>query len=169
MDCFSYPQVLTYAQQSKELANVEQDNLVKRIQEFRTQAELDQLRASSNVKASTSAIALNGVGLTSDKNIDAIMQSTAKGEPSQEVKELNGGLEKAISVDARRTLAHLLQGRVLPYLGEACPKRCGGDGEQVYTRDPKVGSSYGFDTFASMNQLEMIPSIEECKARGFGN
>ncbi|KAH7840400.1 hypothetical protein Vadar_016367 [Vaccinium darrowii] len=73
-------QVLTYAQQSKELANTEQDNLAKRIQEFRTQAELDQLRASSNINASTSAVGINGVGMSSNKIIDAIMQSTAKGE-----------------------------------------------------------------------------------------
>ncbi|KAL7163034.1 hypothetical protein ACSBR2_039185 [Camellia fascicularis] len=73
-------QVLTYAQQSKELANIEQDNLAKRIQEFRTQTELDQLRASSNVEVSTSAVHINGVGMSSYKNIEAIMQSTAKGE-----------------------------------------------------------------------------------------
>lgn len=72
--------MLTYAQQSKELANTEQDNLAKRIQEFRTQAELDQLRASSNINASTSAVGINGVGMSSNKIIDAIMQSTAKGE-----------------------------------------------------------------------------------------
>lgn len=72
--------MLTYAQQSKELANAEQDNLAKRIQEFRTQAEVDQLRASSNVKASTSAVGINGVGMSSNKIIEAIIQSTAKGE-----------------------------------------------------------------------------------------
>lgn len=77
---FSWTQVLTYAQQSKELANAEQDNLAKRIQEFRTQAEVDQLRASSNVNASTSAVGINGVGMSSNKIIEAIMQSSAKGE-----------------------------------------------------------------------------------------
>ncbi|XP_057477534.1 ADP-ribosylation factor GTPase-activating protein AGD4-like isoform X2 [Actinidia eriantha] len=73
-------QVLTYAQQSKELASIEQDNLAKRIQEFRTQAELDQFLASSNVEASTNAVGTNGVGLSSYKSIEAIMHSTAKGE-----------------------------------------------------------------------------------------
>ncbi|XAR53204.1 hypothetical protein NMG60_11021657 [Bertholletia excelsa] len=73
-------QVLTYAQQSKELAIVDQDKLAKRIQEFRTQKEMDVLRASSNVKASTSSVGVNGVGMCSYKNIEAIMQSTAKGE-----------------------------------------------------------------------------------------
>ena len=80
MDRFSLTQVLTYAQQSKELASIEQDNLAKRIQEFRTQAELDQFLASSNVEASTNAVGTNGVGLSSYKNIEAIMHSTAKGE-----------------------------------------------------------------------------------------
>ncbi|GFZ15870.1 ARF-GAP domain 2 [Actinidia rufa] len=80
MDRFSLTQVLTYAQQSKELASIEQDNLAKRIQEFRTQAELDQFVASSNVEASTNAVGTNGVGLSSYKNIEAIMHSTAKGE-----------------------------------------------------------------------------------------
>ncbi|KAK1390275.1 ADP-ribosylation factor GTPase-activating protein AGD4-like [Heracleum sosnowskyi] len=72
-------QVLTYAQQSKEHATVEQDKLAKRIQEFRTQAEMDQLRASSNIGASTTGVVINGVGMNSDKNIEAIMQSTATG------------------------------------------------------------------------------------------
>ncbi|KAF3622212.1 ADP-ribosylation factor GTPase-activating protein AGD4 [Capsicum annuum] len=72
-------QVLTYAQQSKEQASIEQDKLAKRIQEFRTQAELNHLRGSSNLGTSTSSIASNGVGMNSDKNIDAIMQSSAEG------------------------------------------------------------------------------------------
>lgn len=76
-------QVLTYAQQSKEQATAEQDKLAQRIQEFRTQAELDQLRASSNIGASTTAVGINGVGLNSDKNIEAIMQSTATGRVSK--------------------------------------------------------------------------------------
>ncbi|KAK4373428.1 hypothetical protein RND71_008812 [Anisodus tanguticus] len=72
-------QVLTYAQQSKEQASIEQDKLAKRIQEFRTQAELDHLQGSSNHGTSTSSIASNGVGMNSDKNIEAIMQSSAEG------------------------------------------------------------------------------------------
>ncbi|KAH0681048.1 hypothetical protein KY284_022133 [Solanum tuberosum] len=72
-------QVLTYAQQSKEQASIEQDKLAKRIQEFRTQAELNHLRGSSNLGTSTSSIASNGVGMNSDKNIEAIMQSSAEG------------------------------------------------------------------------------------------
>ncbi|KAK6931850.1 Arf GTPase activating protein [Dillenia turbinata] len=54
-------QVLTYAQQSKEVANVEQDKLARRIQEFRTQAELDNLRVSVNAEAQEIA-ANNAIG-----------------------------------------------------------------------------------------------------------
>lgn len=73
-------QVLAYAQQSKEQANVEQDRLAKRIQEFRTQEELDHMRASSNMETSTSSIGASGVTVNSYKNIEAIMQATSKGE-----------------------------------------------------------------------------------------
>ncbi|KAK9274556.1 hypothetical protein L1049_021805 [Liquidambar formosana] len=73
-------QVLTYAQQSKELVSIEQDNLAKRIQEFRTQEELDNLHASSKMEASTGAGSTHVVGMSSYKNIEAIMQSTANGE-----------------------------------------------------------------------------------------
>ncbi|CAH9088238.1 unnamed protein product [Cuscuta europaea] len=73
-------QVLTYAQQSKEQTNIEQDRLAKRIQEFRTQAELDLMQASSNLSSSTSTFHSNGVGMSSNKNIEAIMQSSANGE-----------------------------------------------------------------------------------------
>lgn len=78
-------QVLTYAQQSKEMASIEQDKLAKRIQEFRTQVELDNLRASSNVDASTSGVGNLVVGVNSyknveaHKNIEALMQSSASG------------------------------------------------------------------------------------------
>ncbi|XVF43426.1 hypothetical protein PTKIN_Ptkin02bG0039200 [Pterospermum kingtungense] len=72
--------VLTYAQQAKELANAEQNRLEKRIQEFRTQAEVDTLRASSNIEPSTSAGGIHVVGMNLDKNIEAIMQSSTNGE-----------------------------------------------------------------------------------------
>ncbi|CAL9163754.1 ADP-ribosylation factor GTPase-activating protein AGD4-like [Musa acuminata AAA Group] len=73
-------QVLTYTQQSKEMINVEQDKLEKRIQEFRTQSELANLRSSSNMQATTSGDGINVIGLNSYKNIEALMQSTANGE-----------------------------------------------------------------------------------------
>ncbi|XP_019158371.1 PREDICTED: ADP-ribosylation factor GTPase-activating protein AGD4-like [Ipomoea nil] len=69
-------QVLTYAQQSKEQTKIEQDKLAKRIQEFRTQSELDRMKASSNISTSTSTFSSNGVGMSSYKNIEAIMLSS---------------------------------------------------------------------------------------------
>ncbi|MBA0689147.1 hypothetical protein Goari_006886, partial [Gossypium aridum] len=72
--------VLTYAQQAKELANAEKNKLEKRIQEFRTQAEIDSLRASGNIEPSTSSGGIHVIGVNSDKNIEAIMQSFTNGE-----------------------------------------------------------------------------------------
>ncbi|KAG4208122.1 hypothetical protein ERO13_A03G111400v2 [Gossypium hirsutum] len=72
--------VYTYAQQAKELANAEQCSLEKRIQEFRTQAEIDIIKASSNIEPSTSSVGICVTGMNSDKNIEAIMQSSRNGE-----------------------------------------------------------------------------------------
>ncbi|XP_012572701.1 ADP-ribosylation factor GTPase-activating protein AGD4-like isoform X3 [Cicer arietinum] len=74
-------QVLTYAQQSKELANIEQDKLAKRIQEYRTQAELENARASSsNTDSMPGADSTHPVRLNSYKSFEAGMQSATKGE-----------------------------------------------------------------------------------------
>ncbi|KOM51029.1 hypothetical protein LR48_Vigan08g185600 [Vigna angularis] len=74
-------QVLTYAQQSKELANVEQDKLAKRIQEYRTQAELENIRASSNFTETMSGSeGIHVVGLNSYRSLDSGMLSATKGE-----------------------------------------------------------------------------------------
>ncbi|GAV59558.1 PH domain-containing protein/ArfGap domain-containing protein/BAR domain-containing protein/Ank_2 domain-containing protein [Cephalotus follicularis] len=80
-------QVLTYAQQSKELANIEQDKLAKRIQEFRTQAELDSLRASSNIEPSARVDGIHVVSMSSYKKIEAIMQSAAANGEVQTIKQ----------------------------------------------------------------------------------
>ncbi|XP_020678905.1 ADP-ribosylation factor GTPase-activating protein AGD2 isoform X1 [Dendrobium catenatum] len=79
-------QVLAYAQQSKEMANAEQDKLERRIQEFRTQAELASLRALSHAETSTSSDGTLFVGSNSYKNIEALMQSAANG-PVQTIKQ----------------------------------------------------------------------------------
>ncbi|KAK8529137.1 hypothetical protein V6N12_059927 [Hibiscus sabdariffa] len=73
-------EVYTYAQQAKELATAEQCSLEKRIQEFRTQAEIDSLKASSGIEPLTTAGAICGMAMNSDKNIEAIMQSSINGE-----------------------------------------------------------------------------------------
>ncbi|XP_051121411.1 ADP-ribosylation factor GTPase-activating protein AGD2-like isoform X2 [Andrographis paniculata] len=72
--------VLTFAQQSKEQANIEQDKLAKRIQEYRTQSQLTQLQASNRLEASSNAIALKGYGMNAYKTMEDIMLATAKGE-----------------------------------------------------------------------------------------
>ncbi|XP_058184029.1 ADP-ribosylation factor GTPase-activating protein AGD2-like isoform X5 [Rhododendron vialii] len=134
-------QVLTYAQQSKELANAEQDNLAKRIQEFRTQAEVDQLRASSNVNASTSAVGINGVGMSSNKIIEAIMQSTAKGE----VRTIKQGYllkhSSSLRADWKRRFFVL-----------------DGHGTLYYYRNKgaKPGASPSFQSFSSMEQNSRV-------------
>ncbi|KAL6189711.1 hypothetical protein ACLB2K_036114 [Fragaria x ananassa] len=79
-------QVLTYAQQSKEQATIEQDKLHKRIQEFRTQAELDSIRAFSNFEASGGLEGHRPFGLSSYKNVEPIMQNLENGKP-QTVKQ----------------------------------------------------------------------------------
>ncbi|TVU29118.1 hypothetical protein EJB05_20668 [Eragrostis curvula] len=58
----------------------EQDKLAKRIQEFRTQEEIANVRMASNVDTSPSGDGIHVVGLQSYKNIEALMQSTANGE-----------------------------------------------------------------------------------------
>ncbi|KAE8734270.1 ADP-ribosylation factor GTPase-activating protein AGD2 [Hibiscus syriacus] len=80
--------VYTYAQQEKELAKAEQCSLEKRIQEYRTQAEIDTLKASSNIGSSTSSGGIFVMGINSDKNIEAIMQSSINGEvlPGEMIK-----------------------------------------------------------------------------------
>lgn len=67
-------------QQSKEQAKVEQDKLAKRIQEFRTQAEIDTLRASSNLEPSEPVDGIRVIGMNSYKNTEAVIQSNANGE-----------------------------------------------------------------------------------------
>ncbi|XP_074273488.1 ADP-ribosylation factor GTPase-activating protein AGD2-like [Silene latifolia] len=73
-------QVLTYAQQSKEASNAEQDKLGRRIQEFRTQVQMDNLHASSSTEALTNVDCPRPIGIgPSYKDIQALMQSSANG------------------------------------------------------------------------------------------
>ncbi|GER55885.1 Arf-GAP with GTPase [Striga asiatica] len=74
-------QVLTCALQSKEQAMIEQDKLAKRIQEFRTQSELNHLQACGKLPTSN-AIGMNGFGMSAYKSTEAIMLAASKGEVS---------------------------------------------------------------------------------------
>ena len=72
--------VLTYAQQSKELANIEQDKLAKRIQEFRTQAQLDNLQASNSLDTSVVSDGIHGSGINSYRSVETAPQSIVNGK-----------------------------------------------------------------------------------------
>ncbi|CAA7029617.1 unnamed protein product [Microthlaspi erraticum] len=69
-------QVLTYAQQSKEQSKIEQDRFARRIQEFRTQSELD----SQQVSEPSSADGNHVYRTIPHKNIEATSISTADKE-----------------------------------------------------------------------------------------
>lgn len=71
---------MSYAQQSKDRAKVEQDILAKRIQEFRTQAELDSIRASSNIDPSAGVDNTRAFGMNSYKNVETVLPYNPNGE-----------------------------------------------------------------------------------------
>lgn len=62
------------------MINVENEKLEKRIQEFRTQNELANLRSSSNVVATTGGDGIHVVGVNSYRNIEALINSTVNEE-----------------------------------------------------------------------------------------
>lgn len=72
-------QVLTYAQQSRERANYEQAALADRMQEYRQEVERESQR-SIDYDASSAGDGIQGVGRSSHKMIEAVMQSTPKGQ-----------------------------------------------------------------------------------------
>ncbi|KAL8139941.1 hypothetical protein V2J09_005962 [Rumex salicifolius] len=76
----SYCHVLTCAQQYKELASAKQDNLARKIQEFRTEAEMNSLKSSGNLVASGNVDSIHTADANSYKGIKAIMLSAADGE-----------------------------------------------------------------------------------------
>ncbi|CAM8956365.1 unnamed protein product [Rhodiola kirilowii] len=97
-------QVLTYAQQSKEVANVEKEKLSKRIQGFRTQAEMDSLRASSQLESSTTAdgIHIDATCTRSYKDVEAIMQSATNAEVQTIKQGYLGKRSSSLRADWRR-------------------------------------------------------------------
>lgn len=119
-------QVLTYAQQSKEVSNGEQDKLARRIQEFRTQVEMDNLRAASHTEASTSIDYTRPVGMGSSyKDVEAIMRSTPNGMV-QTIKQ--GYLLKrssSLRADWKRRFFVLDSRGTLYYYRTQGPKRMG--------------------------------------------
>lgn len=72
-------QVLTYAQQSRERANYEQAALADRMQEYRQEVERESQR-SMDYDTSSAGDGIQGVGRSSHKMIEAVMQSTKEGQ-----------------------------------------------------------------------------------------
>lgn len=70
--------MLTYAQQSRERANYEQAALADRMQEYRQEVERESQRSIDF--DSSSGDGIQGVGRSSHKMIEAVMQSTPKGQ-----------------------------------------------------------------------------------------
>ncbi|TQD81654.1 hypothetical protein C1H46_032811 [Malus baccata] len=148
-------QVLTYAQQSKEQATVEQDKLHKRIQEYRTQAELDSIRASSNIEPPAVADGNRTFGLASHKNIEAIMQSSANGKV-QTIKQ--GYLVKRSSSlrgDWKRRFFVLNSHGALFYYRIKGTKPMGGSQSHHFTRSPEHHSGV-FSRFRSRHRVASL-------------
>lgn len=80
---FCRKQILTCSQQSKEMTRIEHDNLARRIQEYRTQEELDSLRSPRSTAGQANGDGIHIVGVNSYKSIEALMLSSAKGEVIQ--------------------------------------------------------------------------------------
>ncbi|KAM1520480.1 hypothetical protein ACFX10_010860 [Malus domestica] len=144
-------QVLTYAQQSKEQATVEQDKLHRRIQEYRTQAELDSIRASNNIEPPAAADGNRPFGLASYKNIEAIMQSSANGK----VQTIKQGylLKRSSSLrgDWKRRFFVLNSHGALFYYRIKGTKPMGGSQSHHFTRSPEHHSGV-FGRFRSRNR-----------------
>jgi len=96
-------QVLTYAQQSRERANYEQAALADRMQEYRQEVERESQR-SIDYDTSSAGDGVQGVGRSSHKMIEAVMQSTPKGQvhfyvtPAKHYDELTKGAASGIKV-----------------------------------------------------------------------
>ncbi|KAH8938934.1 hypothetical protein BDL97_15G009800 [Sphagnum fallax] len=73
-------QVLTYAQQSRERANYEQAALADRMQEYRQQMDQENQRSFSHVDSLAAGDGIQAVGRSSHKLIEAVMQSTPRGQ-----------------------------------------------------------------------------------------
>jgi hypothetical protein len=84
-------QVLTYAQQSRERANYEQAALADRMQEYRQQMDQENQRSFSHVDSLAGGDGIQAVGRSSHKLIEAVMQSTPRGQVgSQQFQHFSG-------------------------------------------------------------------------------
>lgn len=73
-------QVLTYARQSRERSNYEQAALNEKMQEYKRQIDRESRWSSSGSNGSPNGDGIQAIGRSSHKEIEAVMQSAAKGK-----------------------------------------------------------------------------------------
>ncbi|KAL6578136.1 ADP-ribosylation factor GTPase-activating protein agd3 [Orobanche minor] len=72
--------VLTYAQQSRERSNYEQDALSEKMQHYKRQVDRESKLSSNGSNSSPNGDGIQAIGRSSHKMIDAVMQSAARGK-----------------------------------------------------------------------------------------
>ncbi|GAA0162933.1 hypothetical protein LIER_18923 [Lithospermum erythrorhizon] len=73
-------QVLTYAHQSREKYNYEQAALKERMQEYKRQVDRESRWSSNGTNGSKNGDGIQAIGRSSNKMVEAVMQSAAKGK-----------------------------------------------------------------------------------------
>lgn len=73
-------QVLGYAQQSRENYNYEQASLIEKMQEYIKQIDQESKQALNGSHASSNDVGIQPFNRKSHKEIEAVMQSAAKGK-----------------------------------------------------------------------------------------
>lgn len=73
-------QVLAYSQQSRETSNYEQVSLISRMQEYIRQIDLESRQSFSGSHISPNVDSMQFLAKRSNKVIESVMQSTAKGK-----------------------------------------------------------------------------------------
>ncbi|GMN60483.1 hypothetical protein TIFTF001_029567 [Ficus carica] len=73
-------QILTHAQQSRESSNHEQVSLIERILEYKKQNDIESRETLNSSHVSTNGDSMQPFAWRSHKEIEAVMQSTAKGK-----------------------------------------------------------------------------------------
>lgn len=73
-------QILAYAQQSRESSNREQVSLIERMLEYKKQFDLESRESLNGSHISTNGDSMQPFAWRSHKEIEAVMQSAAKGK-----------------------------------------------------------------------------------------
>lgn len=77
---FIFLQVLTYAQQSRERSNYEKAALNEKMQEYKRQVDRESRWLSNGSNGSPNGDGIQAIGRSSHKQIEAVMQSAARGK-----------------------------------------------------------------------------------------